>query len=253
MNNLSVSINNHDIAVKEYHGKRVITFKDIDECHGRPQGTAGRTFRENRQHLVEGTDYFKVCPDEIRRRKIMEVSGKAREDIALITESGYLMLVKSFTDDLAWQVQRALVNSYFGKPAVDETARIQASQERAHAMLLNAQNRTYKTIMQTIHDKRLSAIAAQVFGITALEVAFGQKVDFRPECEQTYSATEIGQQLGISANMVGKIANAHGLKTDEYGITVLDKSPYSNKEIPNFRYYAKVIPALRAVLVKTDA
>lgn len=30
-----------------------------------------------------------------------------------MTESGYLMLVKSFNDDLAWQVQRCLVNAYF--------------------------------------------------------------------------------------------------------------------------------------------
>lgn len=30
-----------------------------------------------------------------------------------ITESGYLMLAKSFTDDLSWTVQRGLVNSYF--------------------------------------------------------------------------------------------------------------------------------------------
>ncbi|OSM07623.1 hypothetical protein MAIT1_05002 [Magnetofaba australis IT-1] len=31
----------------------------------------------------------------------------------LLTQSGYLMLVKSFTDDLAWRVQRELVNRYF--------------------------------------------------------------------------------------------------------------------------------------------
>jgi len=30
-----------------------------------------------------------------------------------VFESGYLMLVKSFTDDLAWKVQRQLVNAYF--------------------------------------------------------------------------------------------------------------------------------------------
>ena len=34
-------------------------------------------------------------------------------DKVLITEQGYLMLVKSFTDDLAWKVQRELVNGYF--------------------------------------------------------------------------------------------------------------------------------------------
>jgi len=33
--------------------------------------------------------------------------------ITLLTESGYLLLVKTFTDDLAWEIQRKLVNSYF--------------------------------------------------------------------------------------------------------------------------------------------
>lgn len=33
--------------------------------------------------------------------------------LILLTESGHLMLVKTFTDDLSWEVQRQLVNSYF--------------------------------------------------------------------------------------------------------------------------------------------
>jgi phage antirepressor YoqD-like protein len=33
--------------------------------------------------------------------------------VLLLTETGYSMLVKSFTDDLAWEVQRQLVRSYF--------------------------------------------------------------------------------------------------------------------------------------------
>ena len=43
----------------------------------------------------------------------MDISPKAHEDIILITENGYLMLVKSLTDDLAWEVQRQLINTYF--------------------------------------------------------------------------------------------------------------------------------------------
>ena len=39
--------------------------------------------------------------------------GGFHGDITFITESGYLMLVKSFTDELSWNVQRMLVNSYF--------------------------------------------------------------------------------------------------------------------------------------------
>lgn len=114
MNELkTVSINKNDITVKEYQGKRVVTLKDIDLCHNRPDGTARRNFNQNKQHLIEGTDFFKVCADEIRTHKIMDISAKTREDVTLITESGYLMLVKSFTDDLAWDVQRQLVNTYF--------------------------------------------------------------------------------------------------------------------------------------------
>lgn len=41
-----VTINQTPLSVKEYEGKRVVTFKDIDAVHGRPDGTAGRNFRE---------------------------------------------------------------------------------------------------------------------------------------------------------------------------------------------------------------
>jgi hypothetical protein len=109
----AITINNQDLALRQYKGQMVITFKDIDLVHNRPQGTASRNFRRNRQHFIEGEDYFKICPDEIRRHKIMSISPKVREDIVFITESGYLMLVKSFTDDLSWEVQRQLVKTYF--------------------------------------------------------------------------------------------------------------------------------------------
>ena len=111
-----VSINNRSVSVIEYAGKRVITLKMVDELHGRPEGTARRNFNSNKGRLVEGEDYFKVCADEIRTHKIVEISAKSREDVTLLTESGYLMLVKSFTDDLAWQVQKELVRSYFLRP-----------------------------------------------------------------------------------------------------------------------------------------
>ena len=108
-----IIINDMPVQVKEYGGQRVVTLKDIDMVHGRPEGTAKRNFKDNRKRFVEGEDFFKVCADEIRTSKICEISSKAHSDVILITESGYLMLVKSFHDDLAWNVQRQLVNSYF--------------------------------------------------------------------------------------------------------------------------------------------
>lgn len=111
MNKLQI-INNAEIAIKEYSGQRVVTFKDIDAVHGRPDGTARKRFNDNRERFVDGEDYFKICASEFRTHW-NDLPAKATEDVTLITESGYLMLVKSFTDDLAWKVQRELIKGYF--------------------------------------------------------------------------------------------------------------------------------------------
>lgn len=243
MNELkTVNINKTDITVKEYQGKRVVTLKDIDRCHSRPDGTAGRNFRANKQHFIEGTDYFKICPDEIRRHKIMDVSAKTREDVTLITESGYLMLVKSFTDDLAWDVQRQLVNTYFNveQKVANDTLKMQIQQERSKAMLLNAQYRMLKLLMDKPELQKLSPVAVETLSNKALESITGANLgEYLPEVPKTYSATEVANAYGVTAAKVGKLANVNGLKTDEYGITVMDKSRYSSKEVPNFRYNEK--------------
>lgn len=108
-----IKINNHEVTVKEYNGQRVVTFKDIDEVHERPDGTANKRFLDNKKRFVVGEDYFVVSNSEIRKSHIIPISDNDYMDKTLITESGYLMLVKSLTDDLAWDVQRKLVKSYF--------------------------------------------------------------------------------------------------------------------------------------------
>lgn len=65
---------------------------------------------------------------------------------------------------------------------------------------------------------------------------------------KTYSAGEIGEMLGVTGNKVGTLAKRHGLKVEEYGQWFKDKSPYSNKEVPSFRYYENVLPILRELL-----
>ncbi len=113
INNTLVHIGNADILIKEYKGQRVVTFKDIDMVHERLEGTANKRFLDNKKRFVEGEDYFIISNSEIRKSRIITISDNDYMDKVLITEQGYLMLVKSFTDDLAWKVQRELVNGYF--------------------------------------------------------------------------------------------------------------------------------------------
>lgn len=112
MNDL-VHIGSSDIFIKEYRGQRVVTFKDIDTVHERPDGTANKRFLDNKKRFILGEDYFIVSNSEIRKSHLFPLSDSDYTDKTLVTEQGYLMLVKSLTDDLAWEAQRQLVNGYF--------------------------------------------------------------------------------------------------------------------------------------------
>ena len=69
--------------------------------------------------------------------------------------------------------------------------------------------------------------------------------------EKTYSAQEIGEKLGISANKVGMLANRNHLKTKQYGTWVNDVAKNCpGKEVPSFRYYESVVPVLKTIISK---
>lgn len=156
MNELQ-TINNTEILVKEFSGQRVVTFKEIDAVHGRPDGTARKRFNDNREHFIEGEDYFKITPSEFRTA-IGEMDARQQNDVTLITESGYLMLVKSFTDDLAWKVQRELVKGYFRvKKSLSG-----AEQLLAQAQYLVEQERRLKAVeqKQAVLDGVMDVMAA---------------------------------------------------------------------------------------------
>ena len=70
---------------------------------------------------------------------------------------------------------------------------------------------------------------------------------------KTYSATEIGAMFGVSTNRIGKLANAHKLKTPEYGKLFYSKSEHSVKEVETWRYYDSVIPVFEKIFGREAA
>ena len=167
MNELQ-KIGNHEISVKTYNGKRVVTFKDIDTVHERPEGTARKRFSDNRDRFIEGTDFFKISPSEFRTT-IGDMDLRQQNEITLISESGYLMLVKSFTDDLAWTVQRQLVDSYFRmqkRMTPEEMMRVQLGMIDGHeeriSKLENTMNIDYG--QQRVLEKEVAKVVIESFG-----------------------------------------------------------------------------------------
>ncbi|WP_277680068.1 BRO-N domain-containing protein [Gracilibacillus dipsosauri] len=129
-----------------------------------------------------------------------------------------------------------------------EREKLQIEKMKAEARLMNARTRQAKLILDMQKNKTLSPVAVELLQINALEVITDNQTDYRPQVEKTYTATEIASELGVTANKVGRIANAYGLKTEEYGIEVLDKSRHSNKQVPSFRYNEKGKQTIKEII-----
>ena len=103
-------------------------------------------------------------------------------------------------------------------------------------------------IIRTSEYQRLTA-EAKLNNSNASAVISGKPIIPLPEVnKKTYSATEIGDMLGVSANKIGKIANQYNIKTEEYGKKFYDKSRYSNKEVETFRYYDNAIQKFKELV-----
>lgn len=114
MNNKMIILN-EEIEIKEYKGERVITAWDIARLHGRDVREITQNFNYVKEKMILNEDYFIISKENISESKILIqnfIPNNVKE-IILFTESGYLLLAKTFTDEKSWNIQRQLVKSYF--------------------------------------------------------------------------------------------------------------------------------------------
>lgn len=147
------TINNQPIEIKEHQGQRVITLKEIDAVHQRPEGTARRNFNTNKEHFIKGEDYYEMSKRELSTNFVRNSKSRGNPDImvVLITETGYLMLVKSFTDKLAWQIQKELIKSYFRQNFSIASTQLQTQSTPSEIALYHI-SETVKSILE--HQKK---------------------------------------------------------------------------------------------------
>ena len=98
------------------------------------------------------------------------------------------------------------------------------------------------------HLSNLSSPSKQAIYAKLINPIAGSVVPYPILDGQTYSAKEVGAQLGISGHKVGLIANKYNLKTAENGIFVLDKAEHSDKQVTNFRYNENGIKAIKSYM-----
>lgn len=66
--------------------------------------------------------------------------------------------------------------------------------------------------------------------------------------EKFYTTTEIAKELDSTAQMIGRLANQHNLKTAEFGEFRLSQSKYSSKQVEQFYWNAAGREAIRDIV-----
>ena len=129
--------------------------------------------------------------------------------------------------------------------------KLDAELRRADAMLNNSRVRLAKFVRETVKEiwDYLSPEAKQAYSSHVIETATGQPgLIPLPVVERSYTASEIAREFGVSTNKIGRIANANGLKREEFGFEVLDKAAGHDKQVVSFRYNSRGKDAIRTLL-----
>lgn len=162
-----MTVENTEMQIREYNGQRVVTFKDIDRVHQRSSGMAKKAFNRNKKRFIEGTDYFMLKQGEdskVHEMDFCNITIPAR-GITVLTETGYLMIVKTFTDDLSWSVQRQLVNNYFEKRVaqnvVDEMPKIDIDKDKEQLidrLMIDTSDRPRVPLIENWYQRNIGRI-----------------------------------------------------------------------------------------------
>lgn len=85
----------------------------------------------------------------------------------------------------------------------------------------------------------LSPETKATFLANITEELFGRPMLPKPAVRRTITASELAERLGISVQKFGRLITKAGniRNNPKYGLTILDKSKYSDKNVVNFTYF----------------
>ena len=189
------------------------------------------------------------CPIPTNGGK-QEFSFIPESDVYRLAFGSKLESAEKFTD---WVVEEVLpsIRKTGAYDIRKDSRELDIEEKKADAMIADANARIEATriekakLLMEMSNMNISPQASQALVSCASEVLTGIKCIPLPEVDKTYSATEAGEIIGVSAAKIGRVANANGIKTEDFGIFVLDKAKGSNKQVTTFRYNEKGLAKLR--------
>ena len=232
--------NNNELKVFRRKDVEVVDSRAVAEMLGKPHNDLMKSIRSYRSILGQGdfsqSNFF--IPDTYTNTQ------NKRQPCYLLTKKGCDMVANKMTGEKGVLFTAAYVTAFEKmreqvtkqKPMTDyQQHSIAIQKARLLNQIASEYDGTYRQVLQAHATKELT----------------GEFLLPLPRIEQlTYSAGEIGEQLGISGNKVGILTNRHKLKTEQYGAWFADTAKGHHKQVQTFRYYPTIIPVLRDILTE---
>ncbi|HDR2469814.1 TPA: hypothetical protein QCI06_004082 [Enterobacter roggenkampii] len=234
----------------------VVTEKTIDSQYLLEMVNAAR--KQCGEPAVRNNKFIEKVIDELEGETYTKSVGRKNgQDIEVITMSIKQALRVAARESKA--VRRSLVDKLEDMQAIPAMPKSQsgiteyrlakADQLKAQALEKNIANA--REIMSLL--PRLDPMAHQTLAASLINPLIGYDAIPLPVIEEHYhTAGEVGEMLGVSAQKIGRIANANNLKTELHGKFFLDKSAHSSKQVEAFRYNAEGVKALRHLIHGAD-
>ena len=269
-----IVIFNKDIEIKEYNVDRVITAYDIAELHERDVKVINQQFNNNRNKFIENEDYFIAKKNLIHRSISLTSSNNLQnlKEIILFTDTGYLLLTKTFTDNLSWKIQRELVKAYFklkelkervesGELEIRHTQSKEISEKPTELQLYNSKRA--ELMIKAAEMMTESKLKTKILAEASQILTDGRVMLFEDKPAQadvnirtgSLSATQIAEMMtkkynlhNFSAGSVGSICGTHGLKCEPYAYM------YWNNEFQEsgWRYFPDVIMKIWDIITSDE-
>ena len=272
MNSNLITIADKEIELKEYNGERIVTAWDIAELHERDVREVTQNFKNVNDKMILDEDYFVIPKEHISESKILIqnfIPNNVKE-IILFTESGYLLLTKTFTDERSWNIQRQLVKSYFKLKELKEKVEsgeleikqagnkqnnnsiTQLNESQIELEKLRLMTHLIDTFKETEHKPEKLMIIETIANITGNKNKFGYGMADGATTELregTVTSQEIAEMMrskfGLDENFtqgsVNSLAKYNNLTDERYRYLYYNNTAMSN----TFRYYPdEIIPKL---------
>lgn len=226
------------------NGVEAVNSREVAEMTGKNHKELLRDIRNYAGIIENSTERNFALSDFFIPNTYMDSTGRTLP-CYLLTRKGCDFIASRMTGKKGVQFSARYVCAFDAMRKQTDTAQAEIMLRMENCKLQKAQ------LLREMAQQYQGGPFEQTLNACAAKLICGSEIIPPPKSPYDLcTAGEIGEKIGITSNLVGRIANQYDLKQPEYGEWVLDVAAHSTKIVKTFRYYEAVIPILKEKLRK---